>query len=129
MHATGDRFVLQKAGDGDFIDRGLRDYFHYRDIGAATSTRGRVTAQVLRAKQAVSEEGKRHHHVVRFQMNYILKGWAKMWFEGEGEVLLEPGAALYMPPGIKHSFVACSDDYETLEIVMPADFETVDDVE
>ena len=128
MHASGDRFVLQKAGDSDFTDRGLRDYFRYRDIGAAGSTRGRVTAQVLRAKHAVSEEGQRHHHVVQFQMNYILKGWAKMWFEGEGEVLLEPGTALYMPPGIKHSFVACSDDYETLEIVMPADFETVGDV-
>ena len=128
MHGASDGFVIQKAKEGDFIDRGLRDYFRYRDTGAAKSTLGRVTAQVLRAKQAVAEEGQRHHHVVQFQMNYILKGWAKMWFEGEGEVLLEPGTALYMPPGIKHSFVACSEDYETLEIVMPADFETVDDV-
>ena len=128
MHGASDKFVIQKAEDGVFIDRGLRDYFRYRDTGAAKSTLGRVTAQVLRAKQAVAEEGQRHHHVVQFQMNYILKGWAKMWFEGEGETLLEPGTALYMPPGIKHSFVACSDDYETLEIVMPADFETVGDV-
>lgn len=127
MHGTSDRFVLQKADDVDFVDRGLRDYFCYRDAGAAESTQGRVAAQVLRARHAVSKAGQRHHHVVEFQMNYILKGWAKMWFEGEGEVLLEAGTTLYMPPGIKHSFVACSEDYETLEIVMPADFETVDE--
>jgi hypothetical protein len=31
-----------------------------------------------------------------------------------------------MPPGIKHTFVGCSDDYETLEIVMPGNFGTVE---
>ena len=120
-----DKFIIQKAEDGAFVDQGLRSYFSYRDTGAEESTNGRVTAQVLRAKHAVNDEGPKHHHVVQFQMNFILKGWAKMWFEGYGEVLLEPGTTLYMPPGIKHTFVACSDDYETFEIVMPADFESV----
>ena len=39
------------------------------------------------------------------------------------------GTAFNMPPNNKHSFPACSHDFETLEIFMPADFGTVVDEE
>jgi len=122
-------FLLQSDSAGEFVDRGLRNYFTYRDLGITEATGGRVMAQINRAKAAVTEEGEKHHHVVDFQYNYVLKGWAKMWFEGIGEVLMEAGTSMHMPPGIKHTFVACSADYETLEICLPADFDTVEDEE
>lgn len=123
------KFGVQSAKDGVFEDQGLRGYFKYRDLGIAEATGGRVMAQVNKAKRAVDEIGEEHHHVLQFQMNYVLKGWAKMWFEGVGEIRFEEGAAFNMPPNIRHSFLSCSDDFETLEICMPADFETVVDEE
>lgn len=123
------KFVVQSAEDGVFEEQGLRGYFKYRDLGIGEATGGRVMAQVNKAKHAVAEVGEEHHHVLEFQMNYVLKGWATMWFEGVGEVRFEAGTAFNMPPNIKHSFLACSDDFETLEICMPADFETVADSE
>lgn len=93
----------------------------------AEATGGRVMAQVNKAKHEVADVGEDHHHVVEIQMNYILKGCAKIWFEGVGEVRFNEGTAFNMPPNIKHSFLACSDDFETLEIFVPADFRPVVD--
>ncbi len=121
------KFSVQKPRDGPFEERGLRGYFKYRDLGIAEATGGRVLAQINKAKHEVDDVGEMHRHVLDFQMNYVLKGQAIMWFEGIGDVQLEAGTAFNMPPNIKHSFLACSDDFETLEICMPADFETVAD--
>jgi len=123
------KFQVQTADDAPFVDQGLRGYFEYRDLGIGEASGGRVVAQINKAKHKVSDTGDLHHHVLDFQMNYILKGWAIMWFEGHGEVRFEAGTAFNMPPNIKHSFLACSDDFETLEICMPADFDTVVDAD
>ena len=42
-----------------------------------------------------------------------------------GEVLLRAGACWIQPPRIKHTVLEYSDDCEVLEIIMPAEFETV----
>ena len=34
------------------------------------------------------------------------------------------GSTVYQPPGIKHKEIDHSEDFEVLEITMPADFET-----
>ena len=98
-------------------------------LADAGATGGRAMAQVNKAKHEVADVGEDHHHVVEFQTNYILKGRAKMWVEGAGEVRFDKGTAINMPPNIKHSFLACSNDLETLEICMPTDFGTVVDGE
>ncbi len=120
-------FLVQPESEGKFEDRGLRSYFTYRDLGLTEATGGRVMAQINRAKEAVTEEGELHHHVLDVQFVYVLKGWAKMWFEGEGEVLLEAGTSMHQKAGIKHTFMACSEDFEALELCLPADFDTVED--
>jgi len=58
------------------------------------------------------------------QLVYILKGWAKIDYEGSREVLLEAGAFVHQPPGIRHVEIAHSEDVEILEITLPAEFET-----
>jgi mannose-6-phosphate isomerase-like protein (cupin superfamily) len=58
-------------------------------------------------------------------MVYVLEGWARVWFEGVGEVRFEKGSCMYQQPGIRHRVLAYSDDYTVIEITSPADFKTV----
>ena len=66
-----------------------------------------------------------HFHDVDLQMIYVLKGWYKTEFEGEGVHTFEAGSCWIQPPKIKHTVLGYSDDCELLEIVLPAEFETV----
>jgi quercetin dioxygenase-like cupin family protein len=108
-------------------DRGLRAFFEYRDLGIKEATAGRVVAHVIRAVPGTHAQPLLHHHVVDFQMVYVLKGWVKFRYEGVGEVTLTAGSCVHQPPGIRHIEIEHSDDVEMLEIVMPAEFQTVND--
>jgi quercetin dioxygenase-like cupin family protein len=103
---------------------GLRPHFEYRDLGIDRATEGKVLAQVIRARQPSEGPGDEHTHTLDFQMVYILKGWMKTRFEGEGERTLEAGDCMYQRPGIAHRVLDYSDDLEVLEITIPAGFET-----
>lgn len=120
------KFSYQQARDGVFDDKGLRSFLQYRDLGIDAATGGRFHAQVIRAAEACTDGTGRHTHTLNFQMVYVLQGWVKFWYEGEGEVVLEKGACVHQPPGIAHELLACSDDCEMLEITSPAAFETHD---
>jgi quercetin dioxygenase-like cupin family protein len=58
-------------------------------------------------------------------MVYVLKGWFRSKFEGQGAHTFRAGSSWIQPPKIKHTVVGYSDDCELLEIVLPADFDTV----
>src|SRR5512132_4131406 len=107
---------------------GLRTYAKYRDLGIADATNGMVRAHVIRFIPPCrpQEVSKRHYHDVEFQMVYVLKGWIKTELEGQGAHVMRPGSASIQPPRIKHKVLDYSDDAEVLEIVLPADFETVE---
>ena len=66
-----------------------------------------------------------HYHDVDFQMIYVLKGWIRSEFDGEGVHTFHAGSCWIQPPKIKHTVLGYSDDCEVLEIVLPADFDTV----
>lgn len=121
------KFSVSHADTGEFRDDGLRPFFQYRDLGIRDATNGAVVAHVIRAKPGMQPHPERHHHEVEFQMVYVLKGWVKFHYEGVGEVTLKAGSCVHQPPGIRHTELAHSDDLELIEIVMPADFETVND--
>ena len=53
-----------------------------------------------------------------------LKGWAILDYEGYGQHKLVAGLTVHQPPGIEHEEIDRSEDFEVLEITMPADFET-----
>lgn len=116
-------FVATHARDAHF-ERGLRAFFEYRDLGIAKATEGRVVAHVIRAAEGADFSGQPHLHETQFQFVYVLKGWAIFEYEGYGEHKLVAGSTVYQPPGIKHKEIAHSDDFEVLEITMPAEFET-----
>jgi quercetin dioxygenase-like cupin family protein len=120
------RFTVSHHRDEDF-DQGLRAYSAYRDLGIAPATGGLVQAHVIRMTKPFTAEEVAipHYHDVDFQMVYVLKGWFQSEFEGEGVHTFHAGSCWIQPPGIKHTVRGYSDDCELLEIVLPADFETV----
>jgi uncharacterized RmlC-like cupin family protein len=121
------RFAVSHLREEDFAT-GLRRYAQYRDLGVATATRGMVRAHVIRFVPPCDpqEVSKRHFHAVDFQMIYVLKGWIKTEIEGRGEILMRAGSAWIQPPRIEHVVLDYSDDCEVLEVILPADFETVE---
>jgi mannose-6-phosphate isomerase-like protein (cupin superfamily) len=120
-------FVVNHLNEADFKADGLRTYARYRDLGLAPATGGMVQAHVIRLVPPCTDEvRKRHFHKVDFQMVYVLKGWMKNEFEGQGEQTMRAGTCWIQPPGIKHTVLDYSDDCEVLEIILPAEFDTVE---
>jgi len=112
----------------DFKADGLRAYAKYRDLGVADATGGLARAHVIRLQGPCDPEevSKLHFHDVDFQMVYVLKGWVKTYMEGVGETLYQQNSCWTQPPRIRHMILDFSDDVELLEVILPADFETVE---
>ena len=119
-------FTVSHLREEDF-DAGLRAYSAYRDLGIASATSGMVQAHVIRMTKPFSaaDVAIPHYHDVDFQMVYVLKGWFSSEFEGQEVHTFRAGSCWIQPPRIKHTVRGYSDDCELLEIVLPADFETV----
>jgi mannose-6-phosphate isomerase-like protein (cupin superfamily) len=122
------RIAISHYRDEDFKADGLRAYAHYRDLGIAEASHGLAQAHVIRLIGPCNpaEVSKLHFHDVEFQMVYVLKGWVKTYMEGQGETLMKQGSAWTQPPRIKHLIMDYSDDVELLEVILPAEFKTVE---
>jgi mannose-6-phosphate isomerase-like protein (cupin superfamily) len=122
------RIAVSHHREEDFKADGLRAYAKYRDLGINDATHGLAQAHVIRLQGPCDpqEVSKLHYHDVEFQMVYVLKGWVKTYMEGEGETLMKQGSAWTQPPKIKHMILDYSDDVELLEVILPAEFKTVE---
>jgi mannose-6-phosphate isomerase-like protein (cupin superfamily) len=122
------RVAVSHHRDEDFKADGLRAYAHYRDLGIVEATGGLARAHVIRLIGPCNPEevSKLHYHDVEFQMVYVLKGWVKSYIEGVGETLMTKGSSWTQPPRIRHMILDYSDDVELLEVILPADFDTVE---
>jgi len=122
------RIAISHYRDEDFKADGLRSYAHYRDLGVAEASHGLAQAHVIRLIGPCNpaEVSKLHFHDLEFQMVYVLKGWVKTYMEGQGETLMKQGSAWTQPPRIKHLILDYSDDVELLEVILPAEFKTVE---
>ena len=122
------RVAISHHREEDFKADGLRAYARYRDLGIADATGGLARAHVIRLTGPCNPEevSKLHLHDVDFQMVYVLKGWVKTYMEGHGEELYQQNSSWTQPPKIKHMILDYSDDVELLEVILPADFETVE---
>jgi mannose-6-phosphate isomerase-like protein (cupin superfamily) len=121
------RFTASHFRDEDF-QIGLRSYAAYRDLGISHATGGMVQAHVIRFVPPcrAEEVSKLHYHEVDFQMVYVLKGWIKSEFDEQGAIVMRTGSCWIQPPRIEHKVLDYSDDCEVLEIILPADFKTVE---
>ncbi len=117
-------FVVSRGEDAKFDD-GLRQFFAYRDLAVAAASDGRFGAHVIRAVAGGQATGEWHYHMLDFQLVYVLRGWVKFEYDGQGEFTFTAGDSVLQPPEIRHRETAHSDDVEILEITSPAAFETV----
>jgi hypothetical protein len=122
------KIAISHHREEDFRADGLRAYAKYRDLGIADATGGLARAHVIRLMGPCNPEevSKLHFHDVDFQMVYVLKGWVKTYMEGHGEMLYAQNSCWTQPPRIRHMILDYSDDVELLEVILPADFETVE---
>jgi mannose-6-phosphate isomerase-like protein (cupin superfamily) len=122
------RFSVSRA-EGAEYKTGLRSFMEYRDLGIAEATHGQFRAHVIRIKKDgpgahdLHTTGL-HQHLCDFQMFYVLKGWIRFVYEGQGEHTFRAGDCVLQPPSIVHNELECSDDVEVLEIYSPAVHET-----
>ncbi len=121
------RFQANHFREADFRADGLRSYARYRDLGMSKATNGLLQAHVIRLVPPCDPAvvSKRHYHDVHLQMIYVLNGWIKGEYDGQ-VVTMHKGGAWLQPPRIKHTVLDYSDDCELLEIIVPAEFETVE---
>ena len=120
------KFVVSHLQGAEFKP-GLRSYAHYRDLAVDQATGGAVQAHVIRLigpcdPKVVSLP---HYHGVQFQMIYMLKGWMVGDYEGQGKIRMEQGSCWIQPNGIKHTVLDYSHNCEMVEIILPANFDTV----
>ena len=129
MSEPTQRFSASLAKDAVY-QTGLRSFMEYRDLGIADATGGRFRAHVIRVKADAGGAHELHttglhRHECDFQMFYVLKGWIKFVYEGQGERTFHVGDCVLQPPGIVHNELDCSDDVEILEVYSPAVHPTV----
>lgn len=122
-------FNVSLAKKAQFKD-GLRSFLEYRDLGINNATHGDYHAHVLRVKKDCKGDQDLHttglhKHLVTFQMYYVLNGWVKFIYEGQGEHTFRKGDCVLAPAEITHNEISCSDDFEALEILAPGDHKTV----
>ena len=117
-------FSHVKGKTTEFLPNGLRSFFSYKDLGVAKATHGKVIAHIARAELPPTEGTGWHYHVAEFQIVYMLKGWARFMYEDKA-TLVEAGDCVHQRPGIVHYLFDYSSDMEYLEIVGPADFDSV----
>ena len=122
------RIAISHYREEDFKADGLRAYAKYRDLGVAEASSGVARAHVIRLIGPCdpAEVSKLHFHDVDFQMVYVLKGWVKTYMDGVGETTFSEGSSWTQPSRIKHLILDYSDDVELLEVILPADFKTVE---
>ena len=128
---SGDKQLFSASLAKDAVYKtGLRSFMEYRDLGIEKATHGQFRAHVIRIKKESAGNHDLHTtglhaHQCDFQMFYVLKGWIKFVYEGQGEHLFHEGDCVLQPAGIVHNELDCSDDLEVLEIYSPAVHETV----
>lgn len=103
---------------------GRREFFKYRDLGVTEATNGRMRAQITIATGDMQQTGW-HYHVCESQFIFTLRGWVDLLIEDGRKIRLSAGESLHIPGGLKHNEIAVSEDFELLEVSVPAKMGTV----
>ena len=118
---------IERGEDARFQRQGLRADSEYRDLGLAAATGGKLGMTHIRALGRFESPTGWHWHDMHAHFIYVLRGWIRFRFDGvEGEITLSAGDSLSQPAGVPHNVIARSDDFEGLELNLPADYGTFD---
>ena len=127
MSSPNSKIACSHLADSNWERKGLRGFLEYRDLGVAKASEDRFGANVGRAYQAFKPgaDAPMHYHTVGFHLTYVLKGWSRSYYEGLGEVILRAGDCLTYEGEIPQAHLEYSEDFEVLQVTMPAEFPTV----
>ena len=115
--------VIGRASDPEMV-QGRREFFQYRELGVTKATEGKMRAQVTIATQGLSEETGWHVHLCDGQFVYILEGWVDLEFAGGRKERIVAGDSIFIPGDTPHNETATSDEFQILEVSIPADMGT-----
>ena len=121
---TQTELLCQHAADAVFAHTGRRAFFEYRETGLKEATDGKYRSQIMRATDVMEQTGW-HYHVCDLQFVYVINGWVDLEFEGGRTERVSAGGVMAIPSGMIHNELAVSDDFEALEVVSPAQMDTV----
>ncbi len=115
--------VVARASDPEMV-QGRREFFSYRELGVTKATDGKMRAQVTIATQGLSEETGWHVHLCDGQFVYILEGWVDLEFAGGRKERIVAGDSIFIPGDTPHNETATSNEFQILEVSIPADMGT-----
>lgn len=120
---TAATYSVSRKSDPQHV-KGRRDFFDYTDLGAKDGSGGKMRAQITKAKRGMVEDTGWHIHICEGQYIYMLGGWLDLQMADGKTIRLETGDSMYIPGGAPHNETGTSDDFELLEISLPADMGT-----
>lgn len=121
------KLVIERSKGAKWIKEAIRPQFEYRHFGVEEATGRRYGSHVIRIAKGSKPPVRHHVHPdCEFLLVYILKGWVKFWYDGEGEKKLNAGDVHLLPAGIKHAVTGWSKDLEMLETTHPADYKSIE---
>ena len=115
--------VIARADNPELV-QGRREFFSYRELGVTKATDGQMRAQVTVATQGLSEETGWHVHLCEGQFVYILDGWVDLEFAGNRKERIVAGDSMFIPGDTPHNETATSEEFQILEVSIPADMGT-----
>ncbi len=120
--ATTPHVAVSSAKDPVLV-KGRRAFFTYRDLGVTAGSAGRIRAQVTAGRDGMTEPTGWHEHLCEGQLVYMLNGWILLEF-ADRKIRLEAGDSVFIPGGTPHNETGASENFELLEISVPADMGT-----
>ena len=117
--------VVTKIDEGGFGTG--RAGMQYRDL-VPDRYGGHLIASHIRIPAGGPVPDYVHHHDIRFQLIFCIRGWVSVVYEDQGEpMLMQAGDCFLQPPHIRHRVLECSDGMEVVELASPAEHETAVD--
>ena len=117
----GQRFCLSRADEAVGTPSRLSGFLA-RETGIGAATGGVASVRVVRPTKGLSGEWTTHTADILFA--FVRSGSMLLRVEGQPDHALAEGDAFVIPPGLKTRFDDCSEDFQLLEVALPADFET-----
>ena len=121
------KVILSRGSDDKWENKGLRSFLEYRNLGIEEATDGKFGGSIARALHAkkATDHAALHYHTLGFHLTMVLRGWMRTYYDGLGEVILKAGDCVTYTGEVVQSHTEHSEDFEVLQITMPAEFPTV----
>lgn len=114
---AGTRFLLHRAAEARWVAWSVPG-FEARRTGIGAATGGIADVRIVRRVPGPPPSAARHEAEIRF--GFVRSGSAVLAADGHPEEAVRSSEAFSWPPGLRLAFRDPSDDFEMLEVTLPA---------